>query len=138
MYEISGKINHQKLRYRATDGIYTLINANLTDLPFSLLLPDEVLAVLLDELEGLPLLDGGDLDELRDAVAHVLLRQRPQEVEVEDDAGVRVEGADPVLVLPGQVAANLHNKGCQIRNKMVNSSNGPAAKLLAWSADRIL
>ena len=24
------------------------------------------------------------------------------------------------------------------RNKMVNSSNGPAAKLLVWSADRIL
>ena len=61
----------------------------------------------LDELEGLPLLDGGDLDELGDAVAHVLLGQRPQEVEVEDDARVRVERPDPVLVLPSQVPADL-------------------------------
>ena len=61
----------------------------------------------LDELECLPLLDGGDLDELGDAVADVLLGQRAQEVEVEDDARVRVERADTVLVLPSQVAADL-------------------------------
>ena len=63
--------------------------------------------MLLDEFESGLLLDGGDLDELGDAVAHVLLRQRLEEVEVEDDSGVRVEGADAVLVLPRQVAAHL-------------------------------
>ena len=63
--------------------------------------------MLLDEFEGLLLFDGGDLDELCDSVAHVLLGQRPQEVEVEDDARVRVERADPVFVLPRQVATHL-------------------------------
>ena len=66
--------------------------------------------MFLYEFKSRPLLDGGDLDELCDAVAHVLLRQRPEEVEVEDDSGVGVEGADAVLVLSGQVAAHLDDQ----------------------------
>ena len=66
--------------------------------------------MFLDEFKGRLLLNGGDLDELGDAVAHVLLRQRLEEVEVEYDSGVGVEGADSVLVLSGQVAAHLGNQ----------------------------
>ena len=72
--------------------------------------------MFLDELKGRPLLNGGDLDELGDAVAHVLLRQRLEEVEVEDDSGVGVEGADAVLVLSGQVAAHLDINQTELRD----------------------
>ena len=41
---------------------------------------------------------------------YMCLGQRAQEVEVEDDARVRVEGADPVLVLTRQVPANLFHR----------------------------
>ena len=75
--------------------------------------------MFLDELKGRPLLNGGDLDELGDAVAHVLLRQRLEEVEVEDDSGVGVEGADAVLVLSGQVAAHLDKDQTKLPDKQI-------------------
>ena len=37
VYQISDKIDHQKLRYGASGGVYMLIHANLTDLPFPLM-----------------------------------------------------------------------------------------------------
>ena len=40
-------------------------------------------------------------------------------------------------ILKEESERGFFHQSSQINNKMVNSSNGPAAKLLAWSADRI-
>merc|ERR1719487_2423249 len=72
---------------------------------------DEVLSVLLEQLEALQVLHRRDLDELRNSVPHMRLRKRREQAEIDDHATVRVEGADAVLVLLGQVAAHLDSDG---------------------------
>lgn len=83
----------------AVDGVGGLFELEAAAIGASEAVRYQLLAVLVEELEGGEVCAGGDLDEFGEAVADLGYGQGSQEGEVEEGVDWGVVGAESVLVL---------------------------------------